>query len=163
MFSIFDVMKRSSLTFLEFALAFALLCGKTDTKFLNLADFSFDVFDLHQDQVITLEELLISSKITNIYNKWPSHLKKDVHQFTQLDLEENLIYINAVSEAQSHLYTKAFESCITSEQNFLTRESYKEMINKYPAILDIFTIYFKDFIDNISITVNLQHNVNYSP
>jgi hypothetical protein len=64
MYSIFDVLKFGSLTFLEFVLAFAVMCARS--TFLDRVTFAFDVFDLQQDQRVSGDELHMCAVTVNI-------------------------------------------------------------------------------------------------
>jgi hypothetical protein len=64
MYSIFDVLKFGSLTFLEFVLAFAVMCARS--TFLDRVTFAFDVFDLQQDQRVSADELHMCAATVNI-------------------------------------------------------------------------------------------------
>lgn len=151
-----DVIKRDALTFLEFALAFAVLCGKAEKTFLDRASFSFDVFDLHQDQRISLEELIITASVPDIYVRWPNQPPPSYKKPSLRENAENVPFMNAVVKALVCMYTTAFRACVPPNSEFMSRAEYSDMVSRFPAIMDPFTLYFDDFVENMSLALSLN-------
>jgi hypothetical protein len=115
---------------------------------LDRATFAFDVFDLHQDQRLSTEELYMCAETVDLVRAFALQ-KQRASGSPKLPPQD--VFEVQVSDAVQQLYMRAMGVPDLDAQRSITKDEFKRLVVSFPQILDPFTCTFEQFCVNVGL------------